>query len=118
MALIGERACRFLACTSPLSPHSGRALAGRRSCCVSRSIRIRMFGITAGYHRYFSHRSYRTSRWFQFVLAWIGCSAMQKGPLWWAAHHRHHHRYSDREEDLHSPKQQRLLVGAHRLGSV
>jgi stearoyl-CoA desaturase (delta-9 desaturase) len=66
---------------------------------------IRMFGITAGYHRYFSHRSYRTSRWFQFVLAWIGCSAMQKGPLWWAAHHRHHHRYSDREEDLHSPKQ-------------
>jgi stearoyl-CoA desaturase (Delta-9 desaturase) len=66
---------------------------------------IRMFGITAGYHRYFSHRSYRTSRWFQFVLACIGCSAMQKGPLWWAAHHRHHHRYSDREEDLHSPQQ-------------
>jgi stearoyl-CoA desaturase (Delta-9 desaturase) len=46
---------------------------------------IRMFGITAGYHRYFSHRSYRTSRAFQFVLAWIGCSALQKGPLWWAA---------------------------------
>ncbi len=66
---------------------------------------IRMFGITAGYHRYFAHRSYRTSRLFQFVLAWIGCSALQKGPLWWAAHHRHHHRYSDRQEDLHSPKQ-------------
>ena len=44
---------------------------------------LRMFGITAGYHRYFSHRAYKTSRWFQFVLAWLGCSALQKGPLWW-----------------------------------
>jgi stearoyl-CoA desaturase (delta-9 desaturase) len=65
---------------------------------------IRMFGITAGYHRYFSHRSYRTSRLFQFVLAWIGCSALQRGPLWWAAHHRYHHQHSDQQEDLHSPK--------------
>jgi stearoyl-CoA desaturase (Delta-9 desaturase) len=64
---------------------------------------IRMFGITAGYHRYFSHRSYKTSRWFQFVMAWLGCSALQKGPLWWAAHHRHHHKYSDTEDDPHSP---------------
>jgi stearoyl-CoA desaturase (delta-9 desaturase) len=64
-----------------------------------------MFGITAGYHRYFSHRSYRTSRFFQFVLAWIGCSALQRGPLWWAANHRHHHQRSDQQEDLHSPKQ-------------
>ena len=59
----------------------------------------RMFGITAGYHRYFSHRSYKTSRWFQFVLACLGCSAMQKGPLWWTAHHREHHRHSDTEDD-------------------
>ena len=66
---------------------------------------IRMFGITAGYHRYFSHRSYRTSRLFQFVLAWIGCSALQRGPLWWASHHRYHHQHSDQQEDLHSPKQ-------------
>jgi len=66
---------------------------------------IRMFGITAGYHRYSSHRSYRTSRLFQFVLAWIGCSALQRGPLWWAAHHRYHHQHSDQQEDLHSPKQ-------------
>lgn len=64
---------------------------------------VRMFGITGAYHRYFAHRSYKTSRWFQFVLAWIGCSAMQKGPLWWAGHHRHHHKYSDEEEDPHSP---------------
>ena len=60
---------------------------------------IRMFGITAGYHRYFSHRSYRTSRALQFALAWIGCSALQKGPLWWAALHRHHHRHRDRQGD-------------------
>ncbi len=64
---------------------------------------VRMFGITAGYHRYFSHRAYKTSRPFQFVMAWLGCTAMQKGPLWWASHHRHHHLHSDQEEDVHSP---------------
>jgi len=64
---------------------------------------IRMFGITGGYHRYFSHRTYKTSRVFQFVLAWLGCSALQKGPLWWSAHHRQHHRHSDTEHDPHSP---------------
>ncbi|HQR08997.1 MAG TPA: fatty acid desaturase [Gemmatales bacterium] len=64
---------------------------------------LRMFGITAGYHRYFSHRAYKTSRFFQFVMAWLGCCAMQKGPLWWSSHHRHHHLHSDHEEDVHSP---------------
>ena len=66
---------------------------------------IRMFGITAGYHRYFAHRSYRTSRVVQFVLAWIACSAVQKGPLWWAGHHRRHHAHSDEAADVHSPLQ-------------
>lgn len=64
---------------------------------------VRMFAITAGYHRYFSHRSYKTSRWFQFLLAVTGASAAQRGPLWWAANHRHHHMFSDTEHDLHSP---------------
>jgi stearoyl-CoA desaturase (delta-9 desaturase) len=64
---------------------------------------VRMFGVTAGYHRYFSHRAFRTSRWFQFALAWLGCSALQKGPLWWAAHHRQHHRHADTGADPHSP---------------
>jgi len=63
----------------------------------------RMFAITGVYHRYFSHRTYKTSRWFQFVLALWGSSAAQKGPLWWAAHHRHHHRHSDTDDDIHSP---------------
>jgi len=63
----------------------------------------RMFFITAGYHRYFSHRSYRLGRAAQFVMALGGTTAMQKGPLWWAAHHRDHHRYSDTERDVHSP---------------
>lgn len=63
-----------------------------------------MFGITAGYHRYFSHRAYQTSRPFQFILALIGAFAAQKGPIWWAANHRHHHTHSDQAEDLHSPK--------------
>ncbi len=64
---------------------------------------IRMFGITGGYHRYFAHRAYKTSRLGQFVLAWLGCSALQRGPLWWAAHHRGHHRHSDTPDDPHSP---------------
>jgi stearoyl-CoA desaturase (delta-9 desaturase) len=63
----------------------------------------RMFAITGAYHRYFSHRTYKTSRFFQFVLAFWGTSAGQQGPLWWAAHHRHHHKYSDTDLDIHSP---------------
>lgn len=65
---------------------------------------IRMFAITGVYHRYFSHRTYKTSRWFQFVLAFLGTTSVQKGPLWWAANHRHHHQHSDTEEDIHSVK--------------
>jgi len=65
---------------------------------------IRLFGITGGYHRYFSHKAFKTSRAMQFVLALLGCSAVQKGPLWWAGGHRRHHRYSDQPEDLHSPR--------------
>jgi stearoyl-CoA desaturase (delta-9 desaturase) len=66
---------------------------------------IRMFAATAGYHRYFSHRSYRTSRAGQFLLALLAQSAAQRGVLWWAAKHRHHHRHSDTEHDVHSPRQ-------------
>lgn len=64
----------------------------------------RMFWITGGYHRYFSHKSYKTSRWFQFVIAFMAQTSAQKGALWWAAHHRHHHRHSDQPEDPHSMK--------------
>jgi stearoyl-CoA desaturase (delta-9 desaturase) len=70
---------------------------------------VRMFAITGFYHRYLSHRSYKTSRWFQFLFALVGNSSTQKGPLWWAAHHRHHHQYSDELEDVHSPAQRGLL---------
>lgn len=63
----------------------------------------RMLGITAGYHRYFSHRAFKTGRLFQFALACLGCSSMQKGPLWWVGHHREHHRHTDTNEDPHSP---------------
>jgi stearoyl-CoA desaturase (delta-9 desaturase) len=66
---------------------------------------LRMFALTAGYHRYFSHRTYKTSRWFQFTLGLLGTMAVQKGPLWWAAHHRRHHKYTDQEGDVHSPVQ-------------
>ncbi len=61
--------------------------------------------VTIGYHRYFAHRSFGTSRAFQFLLALGGCLAIQKGPLWWVATHRLHHRHSDRPDDPHSPVQ-------------
>lgn len=64
---------------------------------------VRMFAITGFYHRYFSHRSFKTSRVLQFVGAVLGNSAAQRGPLWWAAHHRHHHTCADTPEDVHSP---------------
>ena len=70
---------------------------------------IRMFAVTGFYHRYLSHRSYKTSRWFQFLFALVGNASVQKGPLWWAAHHRHHHQYSDAPEDVHSPAQRGFL---------
>jgi stearoyl-CoA desaturase (delta-9 desaturase) len=63
----------------------------------------RMFFITAGYHRYFAHKSYKLNRFWQFVMAFGGGTAVQKGMLWWSGHHRTHHRYSDTERDLHSP---------------
>lgn len=64
---------------------------------------VRMFAITAIYHRYFCHRAYHTSRVTQFLFALFGLTAMQRGPLWWAAVHRHHHAHSDDEHDVHSP---------------
>lgn len=67
---------------------------------------VRMLGITAFYHRYFSHRAFKTTRVWQFIFALIGASAAQRGPLWWASHHRHHHLYSDKKEDKHSPHHQ------------
>ncbi len=66
---------------------------------------VRMFFITAGYHRYFSHRSYKMGRTAQFVVAVGGASAVQKGPLWWAGHHRVHHRFTDVDGDVHSPRE-------------
>ena len=65
---------------------------------------LRMFGVTAGYHRYFSHRSYKLGRVAQFAMAVLAQTSAQKGVLWWAAHHRDHHRHSDREADVHSPR--------------
>ena len=66
---------------------------------------LRLVAITGFYHRYFSHRTFRTSRAIQFVFAVLGTMAVQRGPLWWAAHHRHHHAHADEENDSHSPTQ-------------
>ena len=64
----------------------------------------RAFFVTAGYHRYFSHKSYKLNRFWQLVWAFMAEATAQKGVLWWASNHRHHHRYSDTDQDLHSPR--------------
>ena len=64
---------------------------------------VRMFGVTAGYHRYFSHRAYKLDRGAQFLMACLAQTSGQKGVLWWAALHRQHHRHADQPEDVHSP---------------
>lgn len=66
---------------------------------------LRMFGVTAGYHRYFSHRSFKLGRVSQFAMAVLAQTSAQKGVLWWAAHHRNHHRHADRPPDVHSPRE-------------
>jgi stearoyl-CoA desaturase (delta-9 desaturase) len=70
---------------------------------------VRMFGVTAGYHRYFSHRSFKTGRVMQFAFAFLAQSSAQRGILWWAAKHRHHHKHSDTEFDVHSPRHRGFL---------
>jgi stearoyl-CoA desaturase (delta-9 desaturase) len=70
---------------------------------------VRMFAITGFYHRYFAHRTFKTSRVGQFIFGILGASAVQRGPIWWAAHHRHHHVHSDKVEDVHSPVQHGFL---------
>ncbi|MFA9460995.1 acyl-CoA desaturase [Thiohalorhabdus sp. Cl-TMA] len=70
----------------------------------------RMFFITAFYHRYFSHKAFRASRWFQLAMAVTGCTAGQRGPLWWAGHHRFHHAHSDTSEDRHSPAGRGMFI--------
>ena len=73
------------------------------------SYATRMFAITAFYHRYFSHRTFKTSRIVQFIGAFTACASGQRGPLWWAAHHRMHHRHSDTDKDSHSPHHKNFL---------
>ena len=84
-----------------LVPFSPRLLV-----CLAATYSLRMFAVTAGYHRYFSHRSYKMGRAAQFAMAFLAQSSGQKGVLWWAAQHRDHHRHSDNEDDIHSPVKQ------------
>jgi stearoyl-CoA desaturase (Delta-9 desaturase) len=80
----------------------GASWTAAAACAVLYSVRV--FAITAGLHRYLAHRTYKTSRWFQFLMALTATASTQKGPLWWAANHRHHHANSDTQEDVHSPR--------------
>ena len=79
---------------------------------------VRMFAITGWYHRYFSHRTFKTSRACQFVFALLGSSCAQRGPLWWAGHHRHHHVTSDKPEDTAFASTRRVSLVPHRMDLV
>ena len=92
-------ALMHVACLAVFWTGAGPAALG--ACAVMYVVRV--FGLTGGYHRYFSHHAFKTGRVVQFLLAWMGASAAQRGPLWWASHHRHHHRFADQEDDIHSP---------------
>jgi stearoyl-CoA desaturase (delta-9 desaturase) len=78
------------------------------ACCAALFF-TRMFAVTGFYHRYFSHRTFKTTRWFQFVMAFWAMTSAQKGVLWWGAAHRHHHKFSDQPWDVHSPAQRGLF---------
>ncbi len=85
-----------------LQPATWQVLLGALALCVA-LINLRGFAFTAGFHRYFSHRAFRTSRPFAFLLGALGSTGLRGGPLWWAAHHRNHHRVSDTTKDIHRP---------------
>src|SRR5580658_459212 len=78
-------------------------LSWKVAALASGGYALRMWAVTAGYHRYFAHRSYKTTRAFQLVLAVLGATTMQNGPIWWASVHRRHHKDSDGPHDIHSP---------------
>jgi len=67
---------------------------------------IRGFGVSVIYHRYFAHRTFRTSRVMQFLFGLYGTTTVLGGPLWWAQTHREHHRHADTPDDIHSPRYQ------------
>ncbi len=60
-------------------------------------------GIGVGFHRYFTHGSFKAKRWFRIVLAIFGSMAVQGPVIQWVADHRRHHAFSDEEGDPHSP---------------
>jgi stearoyl-CoA desaturase (delta-9 desaturase) len=100
LAFVGPLVLLHLACGLVFVTGSSRvAVKVFVITCVAQ-----LLGLTMGYHRLLAHRSFRTSRWFQFLLALLGTLAGQNGPLWWVGHHVHHHRYADREADIHSPR--------------
>lgn len=94
--------CHALVVLPLLAPPSWQVLAASVVLCLV-LINLRGFAFTAGFHRYFSHHSFKTSRPFAFLLGAFGSTGLRGGPLWWAAHHRNHHRVSDRAADIHRP---------------
>jgi stearoyl-CoA desaturase (Delta-9 desaturase) len=105
----GRSAGQYFNFAGIVAIHAGTVVAFARGASLGlvalavATYAVRMFAITGIYHRYFAHRSYKTSRFVQLAFAFLGTTATQKGPLWWASTHRVHHRHSDTERDVHSP---------------
>jgi sn-1 stearoyl-lipid 9-desaturase len=58
-------------------------------------------GITLCWHRMLSHRSFKSPKWLEYLLAFCGTLSMQGGVIWWVGMHRHHHLHSDKDVDHH-----------------
>ncbi|MST31777.1 acyl-CoA desaturase, partial [Acidimicrobiaceae bacterium USS-CC1] len=81
----------------------GRGLGWRDVAIAVVMYAVTGHGITVGFHRHFTHHSFRAARWLQVALAVCGSMAIQGPIIQWVADHRRHHRFSDRDGDPHSP---------------
>ena len=112
----GERAANLVAI---ILPFLGLVAAivflwGRGFSWIELGLLLGMYGVTAigitvGYHRLFTHRSFETNRVVQFLLAAFGSMAVQGSLLKWVAQHRRHHQHSDQTDDPHSPHTQGVV---------
>jgi|GEM_PF-750760 len=68
-------------------------------------IKVRMYGISLGFHRGLTHKAYETYPWLRAIILAMGCMALQGEPVRWASDHTDHHRYADKPGDPHSPEE-------------
>ena len=94
----------------------GRAVTLRDIILAGAFYLVTTLGVTVGYHRLFTHRSFRAPRWLRIVLAAAGSLAVEGSVVGWVAAHRKHHMFSDKPGDPHSPHGYGSSVGGQLRG--